>query len=75
MTNSLTCIRPNAVGFDIRSRFYFVAAPSDRDCKVVREFGFFTEDLYELVKWLKNVSGRKTDVLDCQWIQQLHCKR
>jgi transposase len=22
---------------------------------------------------LKNVSGRKTDVLDCQWIQQLHC--
>src|SRR5512136_2533002 len=21
---------------------------------------------------LKNVSGRKTDVLDCQWIQQLH---
>ena len=20
----------------------------------------------------KNVSGRKTDVLDCQWIQQLH---
>ena len=21
---------------------------------------------------IKNVSGRKTDVLDCQWIQQLH---
>ena len=21
---------------------------------------------------LKNVSGRKTDVLDCQWLQQLH---
>ena len=21
---------------------------------------------------VKNVSGRKTDVLDCQWIQQLH---
>lgn len=24
------------------------------------------------VRHLKNVSGRKTDVLDCQWIQQLH---
>jgi transposase len=22
---------------------------------------------------VKNVPGRKTDVLDCQWIQQLHC--
>jgi transposase len=22
-------------------------------------------------RYLKNVSGRKTDVLDCQWIQQL----
>ena len=21
---------------------------------------------------VKNVSGRKTDVLDCQWLQQLH---
>ena len=21
---------------------------------------------------IKNVSGRKTDVLDCQWLQQLH---
>ena len=23
-------------------------------------------------RYVKNVSGRKTDVLDCQWIQQLH---
>ena len=23
-------------------------------------------------RYIKNVSGRKTDVLDCQWIQQLH---
>lgn len=23
-------------------------------------------------KYVKNVAGRKTDVLDCQWIQQLH---
>lgn len=23
-------------------------------------------------RYIKNVSGRKTDILDCQWIQQLH---
>jgi len=46
--------------------------------------GVYLIPLYELLeeegfevclvnaRHLKNVSGRKTDVLDCQWIQQLH---
>jgi len=110
-TSSLPCIKPNAAGIDIGSRSHFVAVPSDRDIENVKEFGFFTEDLYKLCQWLKkcsietvameatgsywiplydilissgfevyvvnarhikNVSGRKTDVQDCQWIQQLH---
>lgn len=111
MTSSLKNIKPNAAGIDVGSRSHFVAVPADRDEQSVREFGFFTEDLYRLADWLlqckietvafeatgsywiplydiliekgfevcltnarhiKNVSGRKTDVLDCQWIQQLH---
>ncbi len=111
MSSSLPCIKPNAAGIDVGSRSHFVAVPADKDSNPVREFGFFTEDLHNLAKWLKqcgietvaleatgsywiplydvlieyglevylvngrhikNVSGRKTDVLDCQWIQQLH---
>ena len=111
MTTSLHCIKPNAAGIDIGSKSHFVAVPSDRDSKFIREFKFFTEDLYALSDWLKsckietvameatgsywislyeilekagfevylvnsrhtkNVAGRKTDVQDCQWIQQLH---
>lgn len=111
MASSLTCIRANAAGIDIGSRLHYVAVPADRDVVNVREFPFFTEDLYKLSDWLKackidtvameatgsywialyeilekegfevylvnarhikNVSGRKTDVADCQWIQQLH---
>lgn len=110
-TSSLACIKPNAAGIDIGSRSHFVAVPSDRDVENVKEFNFFTEDLYKLCEWLKkcsidtvameatgsywiplydvlvssgfevyvinarhikNVTGRKTDVQDCQWIQQLH---
>ena len=37
---------------------------------VLEECGF---EVYLVnARHLKNVSGRKTDVLDCQWIQQLH---
>lgn len=37
---------------------------------VLEERGF---EVYLVnARHLKNVSGRKTDVLDCQWIQQLH---
>lgn len=107
MTSSLKCVNPNAAGIDIGSKSHFVAVAQDRDQKPVREFKFFTEDLYKISDWLKackidtvameatgsywlplyevleknnfkvylvngrhikNVSGRKTDVQDCQWL-------
>lgn len=38
--------------------------------EILEERGF---EVYLVnARHLKNVSGRKTDVLDCQWIQQLH---
>ena len=38
--------------------------------EILEERGF---EVYLVnAKHLKNVSGRKTDVLDCQWLQQLH---
>lgn len=38
--------------------------------EILEERGF---DLYLVnARQVKNVSGRKTDILDCQWIQQLH---
>lgn len=38
--------------------------------EILEEWGF---RVYLVnARHLKNVSGRKTDVLDCQWIQQLH---
>ena len=59
-----------------------------KSCKVdtvaMEATGVFWIPLYEILeergfrvflvnaRHLKNVSGRKTDVLDCQWIQQLH---
>lgn len=109
-----TCLEQlnlDAAGIDIGSRSHFVAVPNDRSETPVREFQTFTDDLKELVRWLKacqittiamestgvywipvyemleaagfeillvdarhtkNVSGRKSDVLDCQWLQQLH---
>lgn len=58
------------------------------DCKIetvaMESTGVYWIPLYEILeargfevylvnaRHLKNVSGRKTDVLDCQWLQQLH---
>lgn len=58
------------------------------DCRIetvaMESTGVYWIPLYEILeargfevclvnaRHLKNVSGRKTDVLDCQWIQQLH---
>jgi transposase len=54
------------------------------DTVAMEATGVYWIPLYELLeeagfevclvnaRHLKNVSGRKTDVLDCQWIQQLH---
>ena len=38
--------------------------------EILEERGF--EVLLVNARHIKNVTGRKTDVLDCQWIQQLH---
>jgi transposase len=101
---------PDAAGIDIGANSHFVAVPLDRDSEPVREFAAFTEDLRQLVQWLRDcritavamestgvywiplyeildeagfevhlvnarhakaVPGRKSDVLDCQWLQQL----
>jgi len=54
------------------------------DTVAMESTGIYWIPLYEILeekgfdvclvnaRHLKNVSGRKTDVLDCQWIQQLH---
>src|SRR5262249_53735702 len=106
----LSLTYPNAAGIDIGSASHYVAVPSDRDERPVREFPSFTADLERLAGWLdacgvdtvamestgvywialyelldargftvllvnarhvRNVAGRKSDVLDCQWLQQL----
>ncbi len=110
-TPALSPMNLNAAGIDVGAEGHFVAVPGDRDERVVREFGAFTSDLYQLAEWLKRcgvksvamestgvywiplfqvleesgfevilvdphrlktVPGRKTDVMDCQWLQQLH---
>jgi len=38
--------------------------------EILEERGF--EVLLVNARHVKNVPGRKTDVVDCQWIQQLH---
>jgi transposase len=111
LPKELQHVNLNAAGIDIGAERHFVAVPEGRDEVSVREFGTFTADLHELVRWLKhcglttvamestgvywipvfelleragfevrlvdarqvkNVPGRKSDVLDCQWLQQLH---
>jgi len=101
----------NAAGIDVGAEEIYVAVPEDRTEQSVRKFGTFTQDLVQIVLWLKangvttvalestgvywiplydqlgkagldvylvdarktkNVSGRKSDVQDCQWIEQLH---
>ena len=111
---ALTVVNPNAAGIDVGATNHHVAVPPDTVAagqSAVRKFGAFTEDLDQLVEWLKacgvttvamestgvywiplfqkieaagiqvllanakmvkHVPGRKTDVQDCQWLQQLH---
>ncbi len=47
-------------------------APNAADVRleILEERGF--KVLLVIARHVKNVPGRKTDVLDCQWIQQLH---
>src|SRR5271157_4845183 len=52
-SNALPVLFPNTAGIDIGSKSHFVAVPSDRDPKPVREFSTFTADLHNMVNWLK----------------------
>src|SRR5262249_50797227 len=45
----------------------------NKDAEPVRMFETFTADLNRMGDWqAKNVSGRKSDMLDCQWLGILH---
>src|SRR5262249_30171036 len=41
------------------------------DCQILEDRGI--EVLLANPRYAKNVSGRKTDALDCQWLRTLHC--
>ncbi len=49
-------INTDAAGIDIGSREHYVCVPTDRDSKNIRTFGAFTQDLKEMVAWLKQCS-------------------
>lgn len=46
-------LEANAAGVDIGAREIYVAVPPDRDATPVRKFDTFTEDLNQLVDWLR----------------------
>jgi transposase len=108
---ALEQINFNAAGVDIGSSELWVCVPEGRDEQSVKRYYSFTQDLLDIVTWLKhckvdsvamestgiywiplydileqsgfevylvnarhvkNLPGRKTDILDCQWLQQLH---
>jgi transposase len=113
-TTRMPVINPHAGGLDVGSTEHYVCVPTDSVSDgqdSVRSFGTFTQDLDQLVEWLRQcgvqtvamestgvywvpiyqkleeagikpvlanarhlrqVPGRKTDVKDCQWLQQLH---
>ena len=81
----LSQLNLSAAGIDVGATSHFVAVPADRAEPPVREFAAFTADLYRLAEWLaecgvETVVMESTgvywillfDVLDCQWLQQLH---
>lgn len=79
----LKVVKPNAAGIDIAATEMQVCVPADRDTDCNRCFGCFTQDLETIAKWLtecqlvnardvKNISGRKTDEADAEWLMLLH---
>lgn len=56
-------INPDAAGIDIGSREHYVCVPTDRDSKNIKVFGAFTQDLKEMVAWLKQC-GIKTIAME-----------
>jgi transposase len=49
----LTTVHPNAAGVDVGNSEHYAAVPPDRDQQAVRSFPCFTENLRQLVEWLK----------------------
>lgn len=47
-------VNPDAAGIDVSASSHVVAVPLGRDKVNVKEFGAFTEDLQDIVKWLKS---------------------
>lgn len=50
----LSVVHPNAAGIDLGARQHWVAVSTKKDKNPVRPFGPFTEDLENMVKWLKS---------------------
>ena len=67
---TLPIMRPNAAGIDIGAREIFVAVPQGRDSEPVRSFPTFTQDLYNLVNWLKecNIETVAMESTGVYWI-------
>ncbi len=59
-STDLPIINPFAAGADIGSRSHFIAAPNKNGEIATREFGTFTEDLDQLIDWLKRFMDGKT---------------
>lgn len=51
---AFTVLNPNAAGIDISSKGHHVAVSPDVTDHPVREFKAYTEDLYEIVAWLRS---------------------
>ncbi len=51
---NLPVLRPNAAGIDIGATEIFVAVPPECESQNVRSFPTFTQDLFELARWLKS---------------------
>jgi transposase len=52
-SSELVIVHAHAAGIDVGSASHFVSVPPDRDENPVREFGSWTDDLRQMVKWLK----------------------
>jgi transposase len=50
---TLPVVNANAAGIDVAAKMHMVAVSAVADTVNVREFGSFTEDLYEIANWLK----------------------
>src|SRR5210317_1520401 len=62
---SLKTVQPNAAGLDLGSREHWIALFEILDSR-----GF--EVHLVNARQISHVPGRKTDMIDCQWLQLLH---